>query len=112
MRMRSKTSGKSTSVAEVLNISLHGIWLHVRRREYFLGFDEHPWFQEARVSEIHNVRLLRGHHLHWPDLDVDLELESLEHPERYPLMYRKSNRVHHRHRRQPHLSPALRPAPA
>jgi len=25
------------------------------------------------------------HHLHWPDLDVDLSVESIEHPERYPL---------------------------
>jgi hypothetical protein len=27
-------------------------------------------------------------HLYWPDLDVDLSLDSIEHPERYPL---KSN---------------------
>jgi hypothetical protein len=24
-------------------------------------------------------------HLHWPDLDVDLSVNSIEHPERYPL---------------------------
>lgn len=23
-------------------------------------------------------------HLHWPELDVDLSLDSIEHPERYP----------------------------
>ena len=24
-------------------------------------------------------------HLHWPDFDVDLAVDSIEHPERYPL---------------------------
>ena len=24
-------------------------------------------------------------HLYWPELDVDLSVESIEHPERYPL---------------------------
>jgi hypothetical protein len=37
---------------------------------------------------VHNVRFLHGRHLHWPDLDVDLEVDALEHPERYPLAYR------------------------
>jgi hypothetical protein len=23
-------------------------------------------------------------HLYWPDLDVDLSVDSIEHPERYP----------------------------
>jgi hypothetical protein len=27
-----------------------------------------------------------AHHLHWPDLDIDLAVESLRHPERYPLI--------------------------
>jgi hypothetical protein len=87
--MKSKSPGSSTSTAEVLNISGHGIWVFVGGQEYFLPFDEYPWFKEARISQIQNVKLLRGHHLHWPDLDVDLELESLEEPERYPLVYRK-----------------------
>jgi hypothetical protein len=24
--------------------------------------------------------------LHWPDLDIDLAVESIDHPERYPLI--------------------------
>ncbi|WP_420886735.1 DUF2442 domain-containing protein [Candidatus Kuenenia stuttgartensis] len=27
-------------------------------------------------------------HLHWPDLDIDLEIDSLENPEKYPLVYK------------------------
>jgi hypothetical protein len=29
--------------------------------------------------------LIHGYHLHWPDLDVDLEIDNLENPEKYPL---------------------------
>jgi hypothetical protein len=72
---------------EILNISRAGIWLYVRSKEYFLPYENFPWFKEATVSEIYNVKLLHRHHLRWPNLDIDLELESLDHPERYPLKY-------------------------
>ncbi len=77
----------STSV-EVANISPHGVWLLVRQKEYFLPYKEFPWFQDARLAEIHRVQLVHGRFLRWEDLDVELALESLEHPERYPLKYR------------------------
>ena len=86
--MKSSLPGKNTSVAEVQNISGRGIWVHVKGREYFLSYEDHPWFKNARVGEIQNIRFLNGMHLHWPDLDVDLELESLGSPEKYPLIYR------------------------
>ena len=28
--------------------------------------------------------------IEWPELDVDLEIESLKHPERYPLVMKRS----------------------
>ncbi|MBI4358666.1 MAG: DUF2442 domain-containing protein [Candidatus Omnitrophica bacterium] len=86
--MKSLARGKSTSKAEVQNISENGVWLYVSGKEFFLPYEQYPWFKNATVSQICRLRFLRGGHLHWPDLDVDLELESLEHPERYPLVYR------------------------
>lgn len=86
--MKSQKLGKSISEVEVQNISTHGVWLYVNEKEYFLPYKEYPWFRHAKVAEIHNVELLHGIHLHWPDLDVDIELESFEHPEKYPLIYR------------------------
>jgi hypothetical protein len=38
------------------------------------------------VEHVFNVELLNGHHLHWPELDVDLELDGLNEPEKYPLI--------------------------
>lgn len=85
--MRSRNGGINTSAVEIVNISTHGIWLYVTGKEYFLPYKEYPWFQDARLSQIHHVSLLHGHHLHWSDLDVDLDLDSLEHAEQYPLKY-------------------------
>ncbi|MBI3299293.1 MAG: DUF2442 domain-containing protein [Elusimicrobia bacterium] len=84
--MKSSLLGKNTSRVEVQNISAHGIWLYARGREYLLPFKQFPWFKSAKVSEIYNVKLVHKSHLHWPDLDVDLDIESLEHPEHFPLV--------------------------
>lgn len=42
----------------------------------------------AKLGDIYNLKLLHGSHLHWPALDVDLELASLQDPEKYPLIYK------------------------
>ena len=84
--MKSATPGQSTSPVEVTNVSPHGFWLFVGERELFVPFKEFPWFREASVREITNVQLPSPHHLYWPDLDIDLAVESLEHPEKYPLV--------------------------
>ena|SRR6266571_3210296 len=86
--MKSAAPGRSTFPAEVTNISRHGLWLFVGERELFVPFTEFPWFREASVREITNVQLPSAHHLYWPDLDIDLSVESIEHPERFPLVSR------------------------
>lgn len=85
--MKSAKPGKIISGCEVTNISAHGFWLLIGEREYFVGFVEHPWFADATVRQILGVHLKHGHHLHWAALDVDLEVQSLEQPEKYTLTY-------------------------
>ena len=77
--------GAATSQAEVTNISQHGFWLLLDGRELFLSFDHFPWFRHATVDAILNLERPAPQHLRWPDLDVDLDVDSIEHPERYPL---------------------------
>ena len=74
--------------AEVLNISSCGLWLLVKDHEYFLPYEKFPWFKKASVADLCKVKLLRGYHLYWPALDIDLELSALENLENYPLIYR------------------------
>ena len=84
--MRSAPRGKRTSVVEVTNVSPHGLWLLLGDRELFLPFDKFPWFREAPIAKLVRVELPSPHHLYWPGLDVDLAVESIEHPERFPLV--------------------------
>jgi len=77
---------KSNSDVEVSHISQHGIWLLVGGREMFLSHDNFPWFKDAAAPAVFNVQLPQPHHLYWPDLDIDLAVESIEHPERFPLI--------------------------
>ena len=84
--MPSATLGRSTSPAEVTNVSAHGFWLFVGARELFVPFQQFPWFRDASIRAITNVQLPSLHHLYWPDLDIDLAVESIEHPEKYPLV--------------------------
>src|SRR5215467_14423085 len=84
--MTSGTPGRSISPAEVTNVSVHGFWLFVGEREMFVPFAQFPWFRDASIKAITNVQLPSPNHLYWPDLDIDLAVESIEHPERYPLV--------------------------
>jgi hypothetical protein len=66
-------------IGEVSHISQHGIWLLLRDR-VFLSYQDFPWFKDASASAVLNVQLPQPHHLYWPDLDIDLAVESIEHP--------------------------------
>lgn len=83
--MKSATLGHSISPVEVTNVSPHGFWLFVGEQELFVPFTEFPWFRDATIRQIGHVELPSAHHLYWPELDIDLAVDSLTHPERYPL---------------------------
>jgi hypothetical protein len=86
--MRLKNPGINTLEIEVTNIDSHGLWLYIKGKEYFLSYKEYPWFKEAKISEIIDVKLLNDMHIYWPKLDVDLEIDILKSPEKYPLRYK------------------------
>ncbi|WP_201321274.1 DUF2442 domain-containing protein [Pseudanabaena sp. lw0831] len=86
MNKKSASLGIDISQVEVTNISPHGLWLLLQNEEeLFLPFCEFPWFRDANISKIFNVELPSPNHLYWPDLDVDLSVESIHNPERFPL---------------------------
>lgn len=102
--MKSVAPGPSTSPVEVTNVSPHGFWLFLAERELFVPFNEFPWFREASVREISNVQLPSPHHLYWPDLDIDLAVESIEDPNKYPLVSRVQPNTYQPSPRQVHRS--------
>lgn len=90
--MKLLKNGKNILVS-VENISSFGIWLFIKGKEYFLSFDDYPYFKDQAIKSIQNVKLFHGYHLYWPELDVDLEIDNLEYPERYPLKFKHLNAV-------------------
>ncbi|MBV8518481.1 MAG: DUF2442 domain-containing protein [Acidobacteria bacterium] len=72
----------------VTNVSRHGFWLWLGTGELFVPFSEFPWFADATIAKITNVERPAEDHLYWPDLDIDLSIRSIEHPEEFPLRSR------------------------
>lgn len=81
--MKSITHGNAISGVEVTHISKHGIWLATRAHELFISFKEFPWFQDATVRKLMHVEQPTPTCLRWPDLDIDLAVESVR---CFPLM--------------------------
>ena len=79
------TLGNDTSVIEVTNISSHGIWLLVHGEEFFMSYEDFPWFKDQPVKAILNVKELSSDHYYWPVIDVDLTKEIIKNPDRFPL---------------------------
>ena len=86
MSIASASLGTNTSEVEVTHISKHGIWLLLGDRELFLPFEHFPWFRDASVGAIQDVQWPHAGHLYWPQLDIDLAMESIEHPDQFPLV--------------------------
>ena len=109
-KRKSAPRGTRRSDVEVTNGSSRGFWLRLDGRELFLDFKRFPWFLDATIRALTRVERPHPWHLCWPDLDVDLEVESIEHPERYPLTSRvpahvvsergarQADRARHRHK--------------
>jgi len=85
--MKSLEHGSNISVS-VENITPFGIWLFVKEKEYFLSYQDYPYFKNQTLNSIQDVQLLHDYHLYWPVLDVDLEIDNLINPEKYPLKSR------------------------
>ncbi len=86
--MSSSKPGTGILPVEVSNIDRFGLWLLMGDKEYFLSYEDFPWFREAKVADILNVELAHETHLYWPALNVDLCIESLKHPEQFPLIFK------------------------
>ena len=84
----SRVRSLGISDVEVTNVSKHGFWVLVEGRELFLPFKKFPWFKNVQIAQLLKVELPHPEHLYWPDLDVDLSIESIEFPERFPLVSR------------------------
>lgn len=86
--MTSAILGSDISEVEVTHVSRQGFWLLLGDEELFVPFKDFPWFAEAPIGKLTRVELPQSHHLYWPELDVDLAVESIRNPEAFPLVSR------------------------
>lgn len=78
--------GPGTSVAEVTHVSKHGFWILLDAEELLVPFASFPWFRQATIDQLVNVQWPTTDHLYWPQLDVDVSIESIRNPDDFPLI--------------------------
>ena len=89
--------GRYILEVEVTNISTHGLWILVEDKEYFLPFEQFPWFEDKTINDITKVESFGEGHLYWKNLDIDLSVEMIDHPERFPpeFLDKKNKKTKH-----------------
>lgn len=78
--------GTVTLEAEVTNVSRHCFWLLLGEEELAVPYTEFPWFRNATIEQISDVQRPTADHLYWPQLDIDLSVESIRKPAAFPLV--------------------------
>lgn len=83
-------SNSNNTSANVLMINDKGLMLSVLGQDYFISFNRLPWMKDAAIRDVLDVQMCGDDAIEWPKLDIDLEIDSLKHPERYPLVMKKN----------------------
>lgn len=83
-------NNSNSTLADVLMINDRGIMISVEGHDYFLSYNRVPWMRDATINDVLNVRMSGKNAIEWPQLGVDLEIDSLRHPERYPLLIKRN----------------------
>jgi hypothetical protein len=78
--------GIITSAPEVTHVSRHGLWLLLGDEELFLPYEHFPWFKQATIEQVTSVERPTENHLYWPQLDIDLSVQSIRDPSAFPLL--------------------------
>ena len=80
--------GNAILDVEVTDVSKDGFCLRIGHERLHLPYKEFPWFRDAPLAHVRKVTMPYPDSVRWPDLDIDLAVESIRHPERFPLVYR------------------------
>ena len=80
--------GSDTLAVEITHVSRHGFWILLANEELLVPFADFPFFREATIDQLLNVERPTADHLYWPQLDVDLSVQSVRDPAAFPLVAR------------------------
>ncbi|MEN8254225.1 MAG: DUF2442 domain-containing protein [Verrucomicrobiota bacterium] len=76
-----------TESISVENITPFAVWVFDGKKEYAIPFSEFPCLGKATVEELMHPTLSHGFHLRWENLDIDIDLRSLDHLEDFPIYF-------------------------
>jgi len=74
------------SSVKVNAVMSNGIVVEVMGSSFFLPCNSNPWFEKAAIADVFNVEMVGKTGIRWDRLDVDLAIDSLQNPEKYPLI--------------------------
>lgn len=86
--------GNSTSPVEVTNVSAHGILLLAHDQGLLISYEGFPRLEDQPVPMIMNVWEPSLGHFYWPEIDVDLTKEIIEHPGRFANKAKSTKQCH------------------
>jgi hypothetical protein len=58
----------------------------LEEEELLVSFEQFPWFRKATIDQVSHVERPTKDHLYWPELDIDLSVESIRKPAAFPLV--------------------------
>lgn len=67
-------------------MSKHSLCLLLGDEELNVPFTEFPRFKGATIEQLLDVQRPTPNHLYWPQLDIDLAVESIRNPGAFPLV--------------------------
>ena len=76
--MNASANGANVS-AKIVELARDHMQVEHCGKVYRIDFDRYPYFRSCFLSELYNVQA-SAEGLHWPDADIDLELEYIENP--------------------------------
>ncbi len=73
---------------EVTRVSGRGIWVQAHDRKFFLSYFDFPWFKDKPMLAVMHVEECSPGEFYWPLLDINLSLDTLQSPHRFPPQQR------------------------
>ncbi|MDR0823469.1 MAG: DUF2442 domain-containing protein [Prevotella sp.] len=80
-----KNLKKSITDLSVIAINSLGVDIFCNGEKLLISYDFCPYFKDAKVKDIFDVRLIGGDVLCWDNLDIHILIDSIKHPEKYPI---------------------------
>lgn len=84
-----------TAAISVENITPFAVWVFDGKKEYAIPFSEFPCLGKVSVDQLMHPTLSHGFHLRWEELDIDIDLRSLDHLEDFPLYFESPKSAAH-----------------